>query len=172
MAFAIVQAFRRTDQVMATLPTPPTTADAPVHLLQSELTKLKVLVQEYGRLDAGTASDTDLSARFGRIGGRMQAILQFERELVLPRLDDGALRRCGQAQSDDVLQHLERLAAQSAEDQPVSTDEMLALSQHFDAHMQLLLERLWPCLEQQERLPIEEELAEWRARWQQEEAAD
>lgn len=158
---------------MPTTPIPHATAeDAALRLLQAELAKLKVLVQEYGRLDAGVASDTDLGARVGRIGGRMQAIVQFERELMLPRLHDAALRRSADAQVDDVLQHVEQLAAQCAEDQAVSAEEMLALSRHFEAHVQLLLERIWPCLEQHDRLPIEEELAEWRARWQQEEAAD
>src|SRR5690606_30658564 len=107
MAFAsasLSSPHRRTDQVMPTTPIPHATAeDAALRLLQAELAKLKVLVQEYGRLDAGVASDTDLGARVGRIGGRMQAIVQFERELMLPRLHDAALRRSADAQVDDVL---------------------------------------------------------------------
>lgn len=156
-------------------PTPSHTAAdeaAALRLLHGEIAKLQALVQEYIRLDAGVASDADLGARVGRIGGRMQAIVQFESELMLPRLDDPALKRSAQAQVDDVLQHVEQLAAQSAGDQPVSSAEMLALASHFEAHVQLLLERIWPRLEQHEQLPLEEELAEWRARWQQEEAAD
>lgn len=154
------------------IPHPAATDDTGLILLQGELAQIKSLVQEYGRLDAGVASDTDLGARAARIGGRMQAIVQFERELMLPRLDDGVLQRRTEAQVEDVLQHIEALAAQSAEQQSPSSAEMLALASHFEAHMQWLLNEVWPSLEQHEHAPMEEELAEWRARWRQEEAAD
>ena len=153
--------------------TPPAaTDDTALQLLQTELAKLNTLVEEYTRLDAGIASDTDLTARAGRIGGRMQAIVQFENELMLPRLEEPALQRAAQAQLEDVLQHVQHLAAQGADSQAANAAEMLALSSHFEAHMQWLLAHVWPKLEQHEQLPLEEELAEWRARWRQDETAD
>src|SRR5690606_24159765 len=105
-------------------------------------------------LDAGSASQTDLGARLSRIGGRMQAILQFERALMLPRLDDAALRRTAEAQVEDLLQHIEQLAAPRADQEAASAAETLALSAHFDAHLQLLTERVWNALHTQDRLPL------------------
>lgn len=153
-----------------------TTALAPdtsaLQLLQADVDRLDALVQQYMCLDPSEASPSDLGARVSRIGGRMQAILQFETELMLPRLTDAALRRCAQAQSEDMLQHVQRLAELTANDHVASAQEMQALADHFRAHAQLLTQRVWPALQAQDQLPLGSEWAQWRAHRLQDEAAD
>src|SRR5690606_40829225 len=53
------------------------------------------------------------------------AIVQFETEFMLPRLDDAPLRRTAEAQAEDLLQHVQRLAEQTANNDAPCSDEML-----------------------------------------------
>lgn len=139
--------------------------------LQADVARLDALVHDYMGLDA-TASPADLGARVSRIGGRIQAILAFECELMLPRLDDLAMRRTAEAQAEDMLRHVQDLAEQTANNQIASPAEMLALGEHFQAHAQWLTQRVWSALQAQDRLPLGSEWALWRAHRLQDEAAD
>lgn len=148
-----------------------TSTDAPSPSLDGELNRLLQLFAEYQRLAADGTSRTDLGARSGRIGGRVQSIAQFETETLLPMLNDPALRGETDRQIDDLQQRVERLAERSVENERSDRD-MAALAVALQAHAQWLSGSVWPLLSQGDLDRLSVELGESRARWLQDEAPD
>lgn len=148
-----------------------TTTPAPLLPLEQEFDKLVRLFAEYERLVADGTGPTDLGARLGRIGGRVQAIVQFEHERVLPRLPTPALRGETESQIADLQARVERLAARAA-DNAHTQREMHALAQALRTHAHWQQRHVWSRLKEGELSQLEAELAERRADWLQDEAPD
>jgi hypothetical protein len=148
-----------------------TSTDTPAPSLDGELNRLLQLFAEYQRLAADGTSRTDLGARVGRIGGRVQSIARFEHQTLLPRLSDPALRGEAERQIDDLCQRVERLAERSVDNQRSDRD-MAALAVAVQAHAQWLSGSVWPGLSPGDLERLGTELGEARARWLQDEAPD
>jgi hypothetical protein len=148
-----------------------TTTPAPLLPLEQEFDKLARLFAEYERLAADGTNPTDLGARLGRIGGRVRALAQFERERVLPRLSAPALRDETQSQIADLQARVEHLAARAA-DNAHTQREARALAQALRTHANWQQRHVWPRLPEGDLPPLAAELAQWRADWLQDEAPD
>lgn len=140
-----------------------TSTDSPSPSLDGELNRLLQLFAEYQRLAASGTSRTDLGARMGRIGGRVQSIAQFESDTLLPMLSDPALRGETDRQIDELLQRVERLAERSVENERSDRD-MAALAVALQAHAQWLSASVWPLLSQGDLDRLSAALGESRAR--------
>ncbi|NIM41117.1 MAG: hypothetical protein GTN84_08430 [Hydrogenophaga sp.] len=148
-----------------------TSTGTPSPSLDEELNRLLGLFAEYQRLAADGTSRTDLGARVGRIGGRVQAIAQFEAESLLPLLGDAALREEAGRQIEDLRERVERLAERSVDNER-SDRGVAALAVALQAHAQWLSRSAWPVLAEGDVEQLRAALGEARARWQQDEAPD
>lgn len=156
----------------ARTPTPNDPAPSLWGDLQTEHDRLQRLFDEYRQLAREQTPCSDLAARALRIGGRLRGLLAFEREHLLAGLPDRALLwQCG-TQIDALLGQIEGLAERTA-DQAATERSMAALARAFQAHAVWQSIWLWPALPGDAPLePLREALAEARAAWLQDEAAD